>query len=174
MSIAELLQVVEVREVALVGDALPDAAGGVALCQGHAVDAQEDVGGIHQSFHEGDAQLVDKLIVPIVVFVARNDKLWVSCIFFGLPVLGDGGHHQGRVAIVVPMLVAVFGCPDAHPFMMWNRSSPKGVGGDDAKKFQVLMRGAEALPHLQDVGILRLGRATKDDETRDNCHNDGQ
>ena len=72
-SVTQLLQIVEAREVALVGDALPDAAGGVALCQGHAVDAQEDVGGIHQSFHEGDAHLVDALKVPIMVFVSGGN-----------------------------------------------------------------------------------------------------
>ena len=56
--VPKLLQVVQVVEVALVGDAFPDDVGAVGLRGVGSVDAEEDVARVNEVFHEGDAQLV--------------------------------------------------------------------------------------------------------------------
>ena len=133
VSVAKLLQIVKVVEIALVDDAFPDATGSVALLDGHAVNTEEDVGGVNEILHERDTNLVVSEVVPILVFVALGNDFGGGLIFVWVPMLGDGGHHLCRVAFVVPVAVVIFRRPNKHAVVVGHRSSPNGVGGGDAE-----------------------------------------
>ena len=153
-SVAKLLQIVKVVEVALVDDAFPDAMDGVALLDGHTVDTKENVGGVNEVLHEGDTNLVVPEVVPVLVFVALGNDFGGSLIFVWFSMLGDGGHHLCRVTFVVPVAVVIFWCPNEHAVMVGYGSSPDGVGIGDAKEFEIVLGSVEALPLFQDVSFI--------------------
>ena len=92
--------------------------------------------------------------MPVLVFVAIGDDFGRGLIFVGLPVLGDGGHQLCRVAVVVPVAVAVFGCPYPHAVVVRNGTAPDGVGACNAKEAEILLWSVEALSLFQDISVV--------------------
>ena len=158
---SELLQVVQVAEVALVGDALPDDVGAVALPEVGAVNAEEDVAGVNEVLHEGDAQLVGAHYgeVQMSVSLSRQHLPFRLVEAIGrCPPFGDGGHHGSAVAVVMPLRVVVFGSLDDDALVVGQRLVPVVLRRGDAEEAQVVVAGGKSLSAPQDELLAFRGR----------------
>ena len=97
-SVAELYELVEAGEVAVVGYAFIDDVVCVAFGERDAIDTEEDEARVDEVLHEGDAYVVHAQGEKVARVVHVLDELKRRGIVFqtvGHPVFGDGGVEKG-------------------------------------------------------------------------------